>query len=207
MSRRGAARLRRREAHSGQALVEFALIVPVFLLLLLGLLEFGFIFDHAMTVSYATREGARSGAAYASGNATTMVCTTSQDVDKNIVAAVQRILKAPGSAVAINHITEIRIFKALANGTQDTTKANVWTYSAGGGPVVDGEPLDFVQGAVGWNACTRNNSSTPDSIGVAIRYHYSFVTPIASLLSFFGPGGSTGVSISDKTVMALNPTK
>ena len=123
-----------------------------------------------MTVSYATREGARSGAAYASGNLTTMVCTTSQDVDKNIVAAVQRILKAPGSAVAVNRITEIRIYKALSNGTQDTTKANVWTYSAGGGPVVDGEPLDFVQGAVGWNACTRNNGTSPDSIGVAVRY-------------------------------------
>ena len=87
--------VRRREARSGQALVEFALIVPVFLLLLLGLLEFGFIFDHAMTVSYATREGARSGAAYASGNATTMVCATSQDVDKNIVAAVQRDPQGP----------------------------------------------------------------------------------------------------------------
>ena len=68
------------------------------------------------------------------GTLTTMVCTTSQDVDKNIVAAVQRILKAPGSAVSVDRITEIRIYKALANGTQDTTKANVWTYSAGAGP-------------------------------------------------------------------------
>ena len=58
---RGRARRRDRGARSGQALVEFALIVPLFLLLLLGLLEFGFIFDHAMTVSYATREGARVG--------------------------------------------------------------------------------------------------------------------------------------------------
>ncbi len=113
MTRERVARRRASRARSGQALVEFALIVPLFLLLLLGLLEFGFIFDHAMTVSYATREGARSGAAYASGNATTMVCTTSQDVDKNIVAAVQRILKAPGSAVSVNRITEIRIYKAL----------------------------------------------------------------------------------------------
>ena len=42
-----------------------------------------------MTISYATREGARSGAAFAQGNGTTMVCG---DVDKSIVAAVQRVL-------------------------------------------------------------------------------------------------------------------
>ena len=197
----------RRDTRSGQALVEFALIIPVFLLLLLGLLEFGFIFDHAMTISYATREGARSGAAYASGNATTMVCTTSVDVDKNIVAAVQRVLKAPGSAVTVSQVQEIRIYKALANGNQDTNKANVWTYSAGAGPVVDDEPLDFVQGTVGWNACTRNNGSSPNSLGVSIRYRYRFVTPLSTILHAFGPDTAAGVDVSDRTVMALNPTK
>ena len=50
------------------------MLVPVFLLILLGLLEFGFVFDHAMTINYATREGARSGAAFAPGNTTTMIC-------------------------------------------------------------------------------------------------------------------------------------
>ena len=42
-------------------MVEFAVIVPVFLLLLMGMLEFGFVFTHNMTLEYATREGARAG--------------------------------------------------------------------------------------------------------------------------------------------------
>ena len=54
----------------GQGLVEFAMLVPVFVLLLLGMLEFGFVFDHTMTLGYATREGARSGAAFGGGNTT-----------------------------------------------------------------------------------------------------------------------------------------
>ena len=41
------------------------MIVPLFLLFLLGLLEFGMVFDHVLTISYATREGARTGAALA----------------------------------------------------------------------------------------------------------------------------------------------
>lgn len=44
---------------SGQALVEFALILPVFLLILLGITEFGRIYAAQLTVSHAAREGAR----------------------------------------------------------------------------------------------------------------------------------------------------
>ena len=194
----------------GQGLVEFAMVVPVFMLLLLGLLEFGFVFDHTMTISYATREGARSGAAFASGNDTTMVCSTSTDVDKNIVAAVQRVLEAPGSQVAMDRISEIRIYKATTTGTQSGGNANVWVYAAGAGPVVDGANLDFTPSQTNWNACTRDNtwsgSAPPDSLGVSISYSYRFVTPLAAILGFFGPPGGSSLAISDRTVMALNPT-
>lgn len=46
----------------GQALVEFALVIPVFLLLIFGLLDMGrFVYMHS-TLSQAAREGARLGA-------------------------------------------------------------------------------------------------------------------------------------------------
>ena len=40
------------------------------MLLLLIMLEIGFAFNHKLTVGYATREGARTGAALANGGAT-----------------------------------------------------------------------------------------------------------------------------------------
>jgi hypothetical protein len=201
---------RRRER--GQGLVEFAMLVPVFLLILTGLLEFGFVFDHAMTINYATREGARSGAAFAAGNTTTMICNPADggvEVDKNIIAAVERVLQAPGSQVKSNRVAEIRIYKADTTGVQIGGLANVWTYAPGAGPVVDGQPLDFTVAQSNWNACSRVNvwtgGTAPDSLGVSIRYTYDFVTPLANILSFFGPPGSVTLPISDRTVMALNP--
>lgn len=199
-----------RAPRRGQSLVEFAMIVPVVLLLLVGMLEFGFIFDQAMTLNYATREGARSGAAFASGNDTTMVCTTSTDIDKHIIAAVQRVLEAPGSRVDVTQINEIRIYKATSTGDQAGGAANVWTYQADGGPAVDLQNLDFAVASTNWNACTRDNTWTagnsPDLIGISISYTYRMVTPIGSLLGFFGsPGGGT-LPISDRSIMALNPT-
>jgi Flp pilus assembly protein TadG len=46
----------------GQALVEFAIILPVFLMVGFGIFDFGLAFDASIGVSNAAREGARLGA-------------------------------------------------------------------------------------------------------------------------------------------------
>jgi Flp pilus assembly protein TadG len=45
----------------GQALVEFALVVPIFLLIAFGTIDFGLAFNAAITISNVAREGARAG--------------------------------------------------------------------------------------------------------------------------------------------------
>ena len=52
--------LRRSNRGRGQALVEFALVIPVFLLVLCGILDFGFMLFSRMTVINAAREAARA---------------------------------------------------------------------------------------------------------------------------------------------------
>ena len=94
-----------RDGQRGQGVVEFALLVPVFMLLLLAMLEFGFVFDHTLTIQYASREGARVGSALADGGGSPG-CNT---VDNLVIAAVTRVLTSPGSRVRINEIPTIRI--------------------------------------------------------------------------------------------------
>ena len=72
---------RRDAARRGQSLVEFAISVPVFMLLLFGMLEFGFAFNHHLTLEYATREGARTGAALADAAPTASPATHVDDAD------------------------------------------------------------------------------------------------------------------------------
>lgn len=45
----------------GQALVEFALILPILLLLVMGILQFGMMLSTYLTIENASREGARKG--------------------------------------------------------------------------------------------------------------------------------------------------
>lgn len=184
----------------GQSLVEYAMTVPVFLLILLGMLEFGFAFSHHLTMEYSTREGARTGASLANGSAT-VPCAT---IDDQVVAAVQRVLTGAGSQVAIGKIGEIRIYKADGTG-QELGPKNVW--KPGTGPTVEGAPLKFANVSTGWDACTRKNTTVSasdrvDSIGVSITYDYDFVTPLGSLM---GIVGSAQLHMTDRTVMSLNP--
>jgi Flp pilus assembly protein TadG len=46
----------------GQTLIEFALVVPILLALMIGILEFGWLTKNTMTLASAAREGARAAA-------------------------------------------------------------------------------------------------------------------------------------------------
>ena len=82
------------------------------MLILIGMLEFGLMFNHDLTLQYASREGARVGSAlgcgansniptcdYALPNCTPVPSPGCDEVDKYIVAAVQRVLEASGSPI------------------------------------------------------------------------------------------------------------
>ena len=165
-----------RAGQRGQGMVEFAIIVPVFLLLLLGMLEFGFVFTHNLSLEYATREGARAGAAMADGSITDSACggvqLTAANVDPLIIAAVQRVLESPGSMVDISQVQSITIYQATATGAPVAGKSNVWTRTPGAGPAVPcqlpAQKMDFSPGTVNWPAASRLNGGSPDHLGVSI---------------------------------------
>ena len=50
---------KRQKKESGQAMVEFALLLPVLLLILCGILDFGWLFFNQLSLDNACREGAR----------------------------------------------------------------------------------------------------------------------------------------------------
>ena len=185
-------------AEGGQGIVEFALIVPVFITLLLGMLEFGFVFDENLTLEYASREGARVGSALVDGGGSPG-CTT---VDNQIIAAVERVLTSDGSRITLERVGQIRIYLATATGSE-AGPVDVWIYAAGQGPVVDGKTLDFKLQSTSWSACSRTNAGSPaPSIGVSVSYSYQFQTPIGIAVGFVG--GS--LPMADHTIMAMNPT-
>ena len=88
-----------RKADAGQALVEFALILPVMLLIMVGILEFARAWNLHQALTDATREGARRAA----------VADTKMDSQDSVKAAVWRGLSQagydPGAAGASYSVT------------------------------------------------------------------------------------------------------
>jgi Flp pilus assembly protein TadG len=189
----------------GQSLVEFTLILPVIMTLVLGMTELGFAINHNTSIETATRQGARVGSELVNGERSCGmgVTTNSQAVDAQIIAAVEGALVSPGSPVDPSQVSSIKIYQANADGSI-SSKVNTWTYSYHGGPLLPGaaQKLDFVQGGVAWDASTRCGSAPAPSIGVQITYTYRFITPLGAFVSMFT---SAQIPMSDQTVMALEP--
>ena len=91
--------VRRGDSERGAVLVEAAFVFPVFLLLLFGMIEFGFIFKDSLTLSSMVQTGARTGAV--EGNA------TSPSADYDILSTM-----AVGSGALDSTIRSVIIFNA-----------------------------------------------------------------------------------------------
>jgi TadE-like protein len=202
---------RRRPAQRGQGLVEFSLMVPLFMILLLGMLELGFAFNHQLTLQYATREGARIGADLVNGGGTG--CPNGTTVDPTIIEAVDRILASTGSPIPLSQVGRIRIFQADSNGGDTLGKDNDWVYTASPFTDANGIVLNFKPGGSNsWSVCSRSNvdghtfAGAVDSIGISITYTYKLTTPLAGALKLIGGNQAATIPMTDATIMQFNPT-
>jgi len=195
-------------SEDAQGLIEFAIILPPLLLLLVfGLVEIGTVLSIAMTMSSATREGARVASALVNGGGA-LGCGAGQSpnaasVDPNVIAAIERVLTGTGTRITLSDLSQIRIAKSTATGDETAGLINTWNYQLNGGPVVDGQQLDFVPASQPWQTCARNNSApTPDSVAISVTYTYRRRTPLRLLVPMFNQ-----FTMSDRTVMAMNANR
>jgi Flp pilus assembly protein TadG len=87
----------------GQALVEFALVIPIFLLLVFGMMDFGIVLNQYLVVTEAAREGVRS-AALGNSDAISIAAAKSAaaTIDQgNLQVLVMPAVKVRGSSVTV----------------------------------------------------------------------------------------------------------
>jgi uncharacterized protein (UPF0333 family) len=94
----------KRRRSRGQSLVEFALVLPLFLLLVMAIMDLGLAVFSYNSITNAAREGAR-------------LAIVNQDTAKITTRATQQ------SAVARTPTVTVNYYQAAADGTPDTTKS------------------------------------------------------------------------------------
>jgi Flp pilus assembly protein TadG len=83
----------------GAAAVEFALVVPVLLMILFGIVDYGLFFNNSLSVKQGVREAARQGVVANYGSACSMTWSTppSVDIQKLGCAVVDRTSAVTGT--------------------------------------------------------------------------------------------------------------
>ena len=112
----------------GQNIVEFALLLPVLLYILMGIIQFGFIFAAYLTINNAVREGARWGTIYIYDNNQ----TAAQNDDNRNNGIVDRMIASRGILAIGNRGTNGANFNTQ-NYSLDVSKCPPTTPSATAG--------------------------------------------------------------------------
>ena len=179
--RLGAVRRRRRSGERGAVAVEAALITPLIVLLLFGIIEFGFVFKNYLGVTSSTRAGVRIASAMP------------RDADFALRAAEAVVRE--GQALDRTNITKIWVYDAdKTTGLPDSgnftscTKCISYTVSSSGTLTASGSWL-----ATSHNACLNDDAHT--YIGVYVEYDNPGVTGIIF----------SEITLTDQSVMSLEP--
>jgi TadE-like protein len=196
---------RPRRPGRGQTLVEFALVFPLFIMLLLGLIEFGFVFNAMLAVNFGARDGAL--AAAEAGDAVGADCV--------ILDWIERAIDAPADTARIQ---SIEIYQARSDGSlwPGTSKT---VYARGANrtcTLPDGTTTSVPYGAAspdGYPPATRCNvlggcngpgvtsHPTVDNVVVRITYAHQWITPLRN----FAGGGAGGLTFDRSSVMRMEP--
>ena len=172
-----------RQATRGQALVEFALVFPVFMLLLFGLIDIGRFVYTDSALSQAAREGARLAAVEArwlGSNDPSCVASASQITPSRPGAKV-----CPADATALKADVAAAVNRMVAGLGQVTTLY----LSCNAGGVGDLAPTgEWDETSVRFPSCgpdrTGAGALTPNGSGqlvsVRVVYEYGPITPIVA---------------------------
>jgi Flp pilus assembly protein TadG len=196
-----------RSRGGGQALVEFALLLPVFMATVMGLIEYGAAFNAMLSINRASENAAHMAAI--AGNNIAADCIALQEIEESVGPpnSRDRILEVDiqRTALAGNTVYASTIFRR--GGSTTCTLPDGTTMTVPYVRVLDDYPV-----AQRCNILSGCPTMTPprtmvDNIGVNIKYHYGWVTPLGQLLPFVGgdSGSHSGWTFSKRNIFRMEP--
>jgi Flp pilus assembly protein TadG len=183
-------------SEKGQAIVEFALVLPILLLLLIGLIEFSFVLNSRNTVLFASRDGSMLAAEGGSLDGTD--CVVLQKIDGDVVS--------PATSLRVQ---QVQIYWSDRNGDQIGSNVNVYTRSGSTScTYADGTTLTVpytltTPGYVEGSRCNvlagcGGSHTTVDTIGVRVTYQHFWLTSFARITG-------SGVTFTEASITRAEP--
>jgi hypothetical protein len=197
----------------GQALAEFALVIPIIVFVFMGVVEVALAFNATVGVNQASQNGAHLAA----------IMGNDQHADCLILHEIEADIYAPNDP---SKIQEVIIERTAMEGNRSYAQQ---TYSRTGSMscrlpgAALGDPLTvlpYTPTAQGYPWTHRCNilkgctdpglpdvgpdQTTVDNIGVSIRYRHLWATPLNAVLNVFA-GGDVGWTIVQRNIFRIEP--
>ncbi len=188
----------------GQTLVEFALILPLFLVLLLGIIEFGFLFNGQLSLNYATRDA--SLVAAEAGSNSIADCLVLQQVDRDLSPPTDdnRVLTVTIFSASQSGVPVPNVYTSYTRGGSTTCGSITVPYTLG----TDNYPTNVRCSDLDRGTCnpayTSAGNTGVDIIGVRIDYGYLYITPLGRVLQTIPGTGAPLWNGSGMTMTAAN---
>jgi Flp pilus assembly protein TadG len=183
-------------SEKGQAIVEFAMLLPVLVLLLIGLMEFSLVWNSRNTVLFASRDGSMIAAEGGSLDGTD--CVVLQRIESDVVS--------PSTALRIQQIS---IYWSDRNGDQIGTNENIYTRTGSTSCTYpDGNTITvpYTLVTAGYLESARcsvlagcgGSHTSVDTIGVRVTYQHFWLT---SFVRFAG----NSVTFTEASITRAEP--
>lgn len=178
-------RMPRRRSDRGAVAVEAALVTPLILLLITGIIELALLMRDDVALTSAVRNGGRTASANAgagpggTNEGGDCIAPCSPGNAPMLAQLAANAIQRAGSAMPKDSITELWVYKANLQGYPGTDGNKTWTCGSNCVKykwVKAKDQFRYYSGT--WtsstiNACANN---TPDSVGIYMRADHKFIT-------------------------------
>lgn len=188
---------------SGQTLVEFALVFPIIMVLLMALLEFAVGFNAFIAINRASQNAGHMAA----------IMTNQSGADCLILSEIEEDVSAPQrprnivqvtierTALGGDFVYQEQVYQrtgSMACTLPDGTDISLpYTLTANGYP--NDQRCPVLKG------CPTLSRSTVDNIGVKVTYRHEWITPL-SVITEWLPGGNVGWTFTQRNIFRMEPS-
>lgn len=183
-------------------MVEFVLVFPLFVLIVIGLMEFSLSFNALLAVNFASRDAALLAAEAAADAGADCVVLGSVEDDIGAPASAGRVQEVrvywatdTGAVMPGNPVNVYRRVGSTTCALPDGTTLTVPYSLVGSAGYPESQRCDVLVG------CGGGHDSV-DTIGVSITYAHQWATPLANIISL----GGSGFVFTHSNAMRMEPS-
>jgi hypothetical protein len=192
-------------SQAGQTLVEFALVIPLLLLLAMAVIEFALTFNAFVGLNRASQHAAHTASVMGSAQGTDCFILNGIEDDVQLPNNPGQILQVEFQRTSLTGNRALQHLVYVRSGSTDCTLpdgTDITVPYTLGALTLPAYPEDQRCPVLSGCPSLTPPRSTVDNVGVAVRYRHDWNTPLGSIIKSL-PGGTSGWTFTQRNIFRV----